>query len=246
MTTEKKEDQTKEYTEVLKTPVVRTSYTHITRPDKKYSKYQGTAILSKKDEDKIKAHKKAILAAAKRRWGEATKYTDLSVPFRDGDEENSEGVVKDEYKGSIVFSMSSKDKPGIIVGKNKIKWDELSDEKKKEIQIDNAGYYAVYAYTASTYDKTVEVLVMKDGKEKKVKRKIKGVVFYLKHIWYVKDGERFGSGGGDPQKDFQDTEIDESEFDDEDLDAIDAAIDEDEGFEDGDSSDDIDEDDDLM
>lgn len=192
------------------TPVVRVSYSYITKPDtgKEFSdeKFKFAALLPKDRAEELKPLKLEILKVAKEAFGKDTKLKDIETPFNDGDE-----MEKEEYEGMVVFNIKSKRKPGVIVGKTKRKYNDLNEEEQAELALDNAGYYVIAMCKPSSYKRTITV---EDAKGKTKNKQVCGVNLNLQSLWYVKDGERFG-GGGDASSDFAEVDLDGDEFDDE-------------------------------
>jgi hypothetical protein len=202
--------------ERTRTPMIRTSFVYFLKPDvseRKESdgKYKFIGMIENERKEELKPLKLAILKVAKEAFGADTKFGDIQTPFKDGDERAEEKERLANYAGHVVFNIKSKDKPGIIVGKAKTKYSDLSDEEKEELNLDVGGYWVIATVTPASYIRTVEVEKSVNGKTKRVNEERKGVTLYLNNIWFIKDDERFG-GGGNAESDFQDVELDDEEF----------------------------------
>lgn len=226
----KKEEKVKRiWGEKTATPMVRTSYSYITKPDsgREFSddKFKFTAMLEKERKDELKPLKQAILAVAKEAFGKDTKLKDLELPFKDGDKKDAENLA-----GHIVFNLKTKNKPGVIVGKNKTKFSSLSEEEQQDIALDNAGYHVIANVTPSSYKRT-KTVEKPDGTD--VTKTVQGVTLALNSIWYIKDDDRFG-GAGNAESDFAEVDVDEDAFDDELGDDEDTGSDEETAFDEDD------------
>lgn len=219
------------------TPVVRTSYSYVTTPDsgREFSddKYKFAAMLPSERSAELKPLKQEMLKVAKEAFGKDITWKKLKTPFVDGNEKDNP-----EYKDHIIFNVKSKRKPGVIVGKSKTKFNDLSEEEQKELALDNAGYHVIAMVTPSSYKRSVEVeREDADGNIKTATRTQLGINLNLESIWYVKNDERFG-GGGDASSDFAEIDVSADEFDDDELEGDDEL--------DGDENDEFSEDDDDL
>jgi len=203
-------------------PVMRCSFPSVHRPVSQgkfdVGKYVITCFLPKEDKAKLKPLKLAALKAGKEAWGEKTRLEDLLLPFKDGDDSDVEC-----YKGSIYFKAKTGRKPQVV---------DSHLEPLEEGEEVYGGCFVKISVTANAYYRKIEKET--ETGIKTVKRK--AVSFYLNNVQFVKDGERFGGGGSDPREDFD--EVDPSEYED---------MEEDEGFEEGETEEEeeLDDDDDT-
>lgn len=221
MTTEAEKDGPLEkaaYGPKTHTPLVRTSYAFVTKKDQGYEgkpgteRYKITGLIPHDRAAELKPLKLAMLKLAKEQWGNDTKWSDITTPFNDGDEQTGDSI-EEAYKGHIYFTAKTSRGPiGVLVGKNKVKLKDIDDQGVEDPRIDNAGYYAVITVTPATYVQNVKVEKEVNGKKKVVNEKRPGVSLKFNSLWYVRDGERFG-GGGDASKDFEEMDLDDNQFD---------------------------------
>jgi len=125
-------------------------------------KFSATILFDKKTD--LADLKKAVKEAIKDKWGDQVPKG-LSLPFKDGDEKDTEG-----YAGTVYVSASSKFKPQIV------------DQKREEILAHEdiyAGCFVRFSLTANAWE-------LKEGKAI-LKR---GVSFYLNAVQKLADGER--------------------------------------------------------
>lgn len=147
----------------------------------------------------ISSLKKAAGAALNKKFP-AGKPKNLRSPFRIGPEAR-EGKAGYGEPGTIFIGARNKDKPEIVIGRQKLPCDDPSKVY--------GGCYVMASVTAYGYENSGN----------------KGVTFFLNSVWKIKDGEPFGSKR-DAQADFGDVDIDPEAFGmsaDED-DAFDAAL----------------------
>ena len=199
----------------LLTPVVRASFPRVYKPhDRGYDEGKYTIDLLFEDKDEAKTLKLAIKKVAENKWGGNTKLGKpgqegdrkgkiVQIPLKDGDEKTDKNDnLLDGYSGNYYVTAKSNRKPG-IVGPDK----QPLDPEKVKIE---GGDYVMAAITVLPYEQ---------GKKK-------GISIALNNLLYVKEGEKFGEGGSDPEEDFAD--IDTSEYLEGDEEA---EVDEDEEFE---------------
>lgn len=133
----------------------------------------------------LSALKKACGAALAKKWP-TDRPKKLRSPFRDGPEER-EGKVGYDQEGSVFIGARCKDKPEIVIGREKLPCEDPSKVY--------GGCYVMASVTAFCYDHTGN----------------KGVAFALNSIWKIKDGEPLGTRR-DAQADFGDVDIDPEAF----------------------------------
>jgi hypothetical protein len=226
---EKAENKDRMFGDNVITPVVRTSFAYITKMDKAEfngkvtETYRATGVLPLSRKDELKANKQQLLAFARTVWGDSIKWGDFKTPYKMGNDMKPEKLEKyPSFKDTIYFEMRTKNPVGVIVGKEKIKYADLSEEKQKEIAIDNAGYHAIFSFTPASYVQPVKVRERDaKGNVREVTEDQKGINFYLNSVWYVKNDERFG-GERDGSDAFAGLNV-EADFDD--IDAAGSALD---------------------
>lgn len=125
----------------------------------------------------------AANAAAKEKWGDKPPKN-LKSPFRKGDEDRED---KDGYEGAVFIGARSKDKPGVVVGP-----DRLPCADPSEVY---GGCFVKASVTAFAYDTNGN----------------KGVSFALNNVWKIRDGEPFGSRRN-AEEEFGNVEVDEDAF----------------------------------
>jgi len=149
------------------TPVARLSYPYLFRKAEGLNggegKYQCELIFEP-DAD-LSELKKAVEQAAKDRWGDKIPKN-LKSPFRNGDTDRAE---KDGYAGNTFIGARSKDKPGVVVGR-----DRRPPYEESEVY---GGCYVKASVTAFAYDSAGN----------------KGVSFALNNVWKLRDGDPFGN-----------------------------------------------------
>jgi len=168
------------------TPIARLSYPYLFRPSEPMqsggdSKYQCELIFEPGAD--LSDLKRAAAEAAKDKWGEKIPKG-LRTPFRDGDQER-EG--KDGYGGRTFIGARSKDKPGVVAGRDR---SPVTDESEVY-----GGCWVKASITAFAYDTNGN----------------KGVSFALNNVWKVRDGEPFGSRRS-AEEEFGGEEVDEDAF----------------------------------
>jgi hypothetical protein len=227
---DKAENKDRKFGDNVVTPVVRTSFTYITKMDKAEfngkvtETYRATAVLPISRKDELKENKKQLLAFARSVWGDSIKWGDFKTPYKEGNSLKPEKLEKyPSFKDTIFFEMRTKQPVGIVVGKERVKFSDLSEEKQKAIAIDNAGYHAIFSFTPASYVQPVTVRERDaKGNVREITEDVKGINFYLNSVWYVKNDERF-SGERDGSEAFAGLQVD-ADFDD--LDAAGSALDE--------------------
>jgi hypothetical protein len=100
------------------TPVGRASYANVWEPKEMPNgemMYSVAILFPKGNEDDIKSIKRAIMSAAKEKWGEdKTKWPkQLDNPLRDGDVKADDGGG-DSYRGNFFLNTKAKVAPGIV------------------------------------------------------------------------------------------------------------------------------------
>lgn len=166
------------------TPVARLSYPYLFQKSEGMNggegKYQCELIFAP-DAD-LSELRRAANEAAKGKWGDKVPKN-LRTPFRKGDEDRED---KDGYEGAIFIGARSKDKPGVVVGRERLQAEE-SDVY--------GGCYVKASVTAFAYDQAGN----------------KGVSFALNNVWKIRDGEPFGSRRN-ADEEFGDADVDEDAF----------------------------------
>jgi hypothetical protein len=127
--------------------------------------------------------KAAAALAVKEKWG-TNPPKNLRSPFRDGSNERED---KDGYEGNMFIGARSNDRPGVIVGR-----DRLPCTDESEVY---GGCYVRASLTAFAYDV--------DGN--------RGVSFALNNVWKIRDGEPFGSRRS-AEDEFGSVEVDSDAF----------------------------------
>jgi hypothetical protein len=150
------------------TPIARLSYPALFKPSKALEgggegKYQCELIFDPGVD--ISALKNAANIAAKEKWGDKIPKG-LRTPFRDGDKDRED---KDGYAGNIFIGARSKDRPGVIIGRERL---PCTDESEVY-----GGCYVRASVTAFAYDTNGN----------------RGVSFALNNVWKIRDGEPFGN-----------------------------------------------------
>lgn len=168
------------------TPIARLSYPYLFKPSKPMAdggeaKYQCELIFSK-DAD-LSELKKAVNQAAVAKWG-SNIPKNLKSPFRSGDTDR-EG--KDGYEGSIFIGARSKDRPGVVIGPDRMPCVNESDVY--------GGCYVICSVTAFAYDTSGN----------------RGISFALNNVWKVRDGEGFGNRQA-ADKEFSTVQVDADSF----------------------------------
>lgn len=179
---------TTEQTAKVITGVVRLSFLHIWEPSKgkndKPGKYEASLIIPKSDKitiKKIEAAVEAAKEAGKKDWGGKIP-SKLKLPLRDGSDREDDPA----YENSFFVSAKSTSKPGVV------------DLARKPITNHDevySGCYAVASITFYPYEF--------EGS--------KGIACALNHIMKVKDGEPLGGGRTNPEDDFAEVEIMETD-----------------------------------
>lgn len=181
---------TKENTRRVITPIARLSYPNIFKPGKAMSEGQdekySCELIFEPGADLI-ALKNAAQEALELKWPKGAPKG-LRSPFRDGIE-NREG---EEYQGRIFISARSKDRPGVVIGRNR---DICTDPSEVY-----GGCYVKASVTAFAYDMSGN----------------RGVSFALNNLWKIRDGEPLG-GRRSAEEEFGNEEIDAEAFGDDDL-----------------------------
>ena len=167
------------------TPIARLSYPYLFEKSEGMNggegKYQCELIFGS-DAD-LAELRRAANEAAKDKWGDKIPKN-LRSPFRQGDEDRED---KDGYAGSIFIGARSKDRPGVVVGRDRQPCGDPSEVY--------GGCYVKASVTAFAYDQAGN----------------KGVSFALNNVWKIKDGEPFGSRRNAEQE-FGQAEVDEDAF----------------------------------
>ena len=167
------------------TPIARLSYPYLFEKSEGMNggegKYQCELIFSS-DED-LGALKRAASEAAKEKWGNKIPKN-LRSPFRNGDEDRED---KDGYESSIFIGARSKDRPGVVIGRDRVPCTDQSDVY--------GGCYVKASVTAFAYDQKGN----------------KGVSFALNNVWKIRDGEPFGSRQN-ADEEFGDVDVDDEAF----------------------------------
>lgn len=167
------------------TPIARLSFPYLFHKsegmDGGEGKYQCELIFEPGTD--LTALKKAANEAAKDKWGDKIPKN-LRTPFRNGDESRED---REEYEGAIFISARSKDRPGVVVGRERT---PCTDESEVY-----GGCYAKASVTAFAYDTAGN----------------KGVSFALNNVWKIRDGEPLGSRRN-AETEFGDAEVDEDAF----------------------------------
>lgn len=168
------------------TPIARLSYPYLFKPSKPMSeggeaKYQCELIFPKNAD--LSELKKAVNQAAVAKWG-SNIPKNLKSPFRNGDTDR-EG--KDGYEDSIFIGARSKDRPGVVIGPDRMPCMSESDVY--------GGCYVICSVTAFAYDMSGN----------------KGVSFALNNVWKVRDGEGFGNRQA-ADKEFSSVAVDADAF----------------------------------
>ena len=98
------------------TPIMRPSFVYIVEPrdfdDGKAPKYSMAITIPKTEKTFLREMNAEVERVAKERWGKIPPK--MASVVRDGDEENAEGE-RPEFAGCVVFNVSSKRKPGIVI-----------------------------------------------------------------------------------------------------------------------------------
>lgn len=98
------------------TPIQRPSFVSVVEPrdfdDGKPPKYSLCVAVPKTEKTFLRELNAAVEATAKEKWGKIPPK--MASVIRDGDEENVDGD-RPEFEGCVVFNMSSKRKPGIVI-----------------------------------------------------------------------------------------------------------------------------------
>lgn len=177
--------KTEETTKRVITPEARLSYPYLFEKSEGMNgaegKYQCELIFEPgADLSELRA---AANAAAKDKWGDNIPKN-LRSPFRKGDDDRED---KDGYEGRVFIGARSKDRPGIVVGR-----DRHACTDPSEIY---GGCWVKASVTAFAYDTSGN----------------KGVSFALNNVWKLRDGEPFGSRRN-ASEEFGEEEIDEDAF----------------------------------
>jgi hypothetical protein len=192
----------KEFTGVnVTTPICRLAFPALFEKRPKFgstdeSKGEYSVVMLFDKTQDLSVLKNAMLQAARNEFGTNVDLRSLDLKrIKDGDQPNSEGVQRPEFKGKwVIRAKTSLGQPGVVdASLNKI--------------IDPAEIYSgVYAHV----NVTAKAYTMPS----------KGVTFYLNHVQKVKDGEPFQKGaqaqdvfeelnlGADTQAPTQDKELD--------------------------------------
>lgn len=162
------------------TPKFRARWVNLVEADEK-GKFNITMLFSK-DAD-LKPLKTLIIAVIKDKWGDKFKPSQLSLPFKDGNEKiNAEtGEVFAEYADTIWASANTKFQPTVLdatKGKKPIPTAEL------EAAVYD-GCYCIAQVTAYAWEH-------QDEKTKKVIKR--GVSFQLENLLKYAEGEPIGGG----------------------------------------------------
>ncbi len=178
--------QTSEPSNRVITPVARLSYPYLFEPSKPMAdggdaKYQCELIFPAGSD--MSDLKRAANQAAKDKWGDKIPKN-IRTPFRDGDKDR-EG--KDGYEGCTFIGARSKDKPGVVVGRDRTPCMDPSEVY--------GGCFVKASVTAFAYDNAGN----------------KGVSFALNNVWKIRDGEPFGNRRN-ASEEFQGAEVDEDAF----------------------------------
>lgn len=127
------------------------------------AKYSVVMLFDKATD--LKALKKAAFNAMIEKFGSKEKFPKkFRMPFRDGDDEKSDQIG---YKNTIFVSASSKNRPGVVNGRN--------ERLNAEDDAFYAGCYARAELIAFWYDQAGN----------------KGVGFSLQNVQKTREGERF-------------------------------------------------------
>jgi hypothetical protein len=177
----------------MTTPEFRVSYPSVFKPKfndlSEKNEYVVDALFEKKKTD-IKAFQKIINAAIELQWnGKPPKK--LRTPIKDGDE-----MENPEYAGHWVMTFKANENyPPTVIGTKRGPDGVFVRLTEKEFY---GGCYARATINAYAYDMTAN----------------KGVSFGLGNIQKLRDGERFGGGGGNADDEFADIaeEIDDGDF----------------------------------
>lgn len=168
------------------TPLARLSYPHLYTPqdpmEEGGAKMYGCELIFPPGTDLSKL-KAAATLAARDKWG-ANPPKGLRTPFRNGDDDRED---KDGYEGCVFIGAKSKDRPGVVKGRERLPVMDAS-----EIY---GGCYVMASVTAYAYDKKGN----------------KGVAFALNNVLKVRDGEPFGSRQNAEQE-FAEVEVDQDAF----------------------------------
>jgi hypothetical protein len=168
--------------EAILTPKFRTRWTNLVEPDDK-GKFSLT-MLWPKDSSDLTALKTLVKATIKEAWGDKFKFSQLVLPFKDGDEKtNAEtGEVYEEYVGTTWASCATKFAPTVLdgtKGKKPIPTAELASAVYD-------GCWMVAQVSAYSWE-------YKDEKTKKVVKR--GVSFQLENLLKYADDVQIGGGG---------------------------------------------------
>lgn len=174
------------------TGTLRASYVHLVEPkafEDEKPKYSVTLLIPKDHPDVAKIEKiikKLYDANAENFKGIKMTSKNFNYPLRDGDEYFEEHPENPEYEGHMYIKSSSVSRP------------QLFDADKNEI-FDPAEIYSGAWIRAS-----LKLFAYHE--------KGKGVSSFLNSVMFIKDGERFGSGGAADPDDFD--QDDSTDFDD--------------------------------
>lgn len=167
------------------TPIARLSYPYLFEKSEgmngQEGKYQCELIFE--DGADLAELKRAANIAAKDKWGDKVPKN-LRSPFRDGDTDR-EG--KDGYEGCVFIGARSKDRPGVVIGRDRAPCTDQSDVY--------GGCYVKASVTAFAYEQAGN----------------KGVSFALNNVWKIRDGEPFGSRRN-ADEEFAEADVDEDAF----------------------------------
>lgn len=167
------------------TPIARLSYPYLFHKSEGMNggegKYQCELIFDP-DTD-LSVLKAAANEAAKEKWGNKVPKN-LRSPFRDGSADRED---KDGYEGCIFIGARTKDKPGVVIGRDRA---PCTDESEVY-----GGCFVKASVTAFAYDQAGN----------------KGVSFALNNVWKIRDGEPFGSRRN-ADEEFAGADVDEDAF----------------------------------
>lgn len=168
------------------TPIARLSYPYLFEPSNPMGeggdpKYQCELIFPPGTD--LSELKRVASQAMKNKWGDKIPKN-IRSPFREGDKDRED---KDGYEGCIFIGARSKDRPGVVVGRDRTPCNNPSDVY--------GGCYVKASVTAFAYDNAGN----------------KGVSFALNNVWKIRDGDPFGNRRN-AEEEFSSEDMDEDSF----------------------------------
>jgi len=185
----KKADKKNRYGDRLITGEARLSFSHLDTPDSggQYSddKYKADLLFGDPKDPNMQSLIAGCKKLAKEYFGtDSTK--DIKYPWKPSDKYAAKGYGGYEA-GNYHITAKSTQKP------------RLKDVNKVDIEgsVFYGGCVVRANLTPGVYEKTENQTIVENGERREEEVMIKGITIYLNAMQFVKDGERFGGGGGD-------------------------------------------------